>query len=108
RSVQRALQVPGVIEVCVVILARMQDERRLLDFAGFALHRIDQPSMLENGAAGGIAQSGGSRITLGECAQDELADTVVLDPMRMKIGELDEVGEPLPADDLEQPHIPGN
>ena len=103
-----ALQVPGVAEVGVVVLARMHDQRRLMDVPELLPDHLGEPAVLEHGAAGRGGDAGGRAVAAEQGLANELAHAVVLDAVRLDIGEGEEVGDALHGHEIEEAHVPGD
>src|SRR5690349_22115784 len=82
------LQIPTVVDVCQIVLARMQDQRTLLDRSELGLDEVAELTVLQGGAAGGMGQPRLLLIAAEQRVGEELADALALDAVRIAVGQV--------------------
>src|SRR5918992_3948311 len=86
----------------------MKNQRGLLHLSKLALDRVDQPPELKYGAASASEDGVERPPVTTQRLQHKLADTVVLDPVWCALLEVEQVCEPLLANQLEEGKVPRN
>lgn len=103
-----ALQVPGVVEVGVVVLAGMDDQGRLMNAAKLGADGLDEAPVLQNGATRRARKPGNAAVTTLESIADERPDALVLDAVRVEVRKADQVGDPAAENQTKKAGIPGD
>ncbi len=108
RPSQLAAQIRGVVQIGVIVLARVNDQRRLLNPVQHLLCCRDHPAMFKDHCA--WSADGAEIRTIGssQCGTHEFANTRAFDAERFRIREFHQVRHPATADQRKKLRVPGH